>query len=85
MGTVPTGTAAASMIRCRTASDLPAGRQVHHRVGPVADGQQQFLQLARRIAGDGRLADVGVDLRPRGDADADRLEPLLPGGPCWPG
>ena len=51
--------------------DVGAGRQVHHRVGPVADRQAEFFHLALRIAGDGRLADIGVDLGPRGDADAD--------------
>ena len=56
--------------------DSVAGRKVHHRVGPVADRQQQLLQLALGVAGQGRLADVGVDLRPRGHADADRPQAL---------
>jgi hypothetical protein len=37
----------------------------------------QLLQLCLDCAGDGGVADVGVDLAPRGDADAHRFEPFL--------
>ena len=54
--------------------DLRPGGEVHHSVGPAADGQDQLLQLALRVARYGRLADVGIDLRPCGNANADRLQ-----------
>ncbi len=57
--------------------DLLAGREVHHGIGPVLHGGEKFFQLAGGVAGERRLADVRVDLRPRGNADADRLEALL--------
>ena len=56
--------------------DFLAGGEIHHGVGPVADRQRELFQFALRVAGDRRLADVGVDLRPGGDADADRLQVL---------
>ena len=56
--------------------DVRAGGEVHHRVGPVADRHQQLLQFALGIARNGRLADVRVDLRPRGDPNADGSEAL---------
>ena len=42
--------------------DVAAGRQVHHRVGAEVHGRVQLFQLAVDVAGDGRVADVGVDL-----------------------
>ena len=51
--------------------DLLAGREVHDRIRPEADGRQHLLDLAGGIARNGRLADVGVDLGACGDADAD--------------
>ncbi len=47
-----------------------AGREVHHRVGAVVHRGVQLLQLFVDIAGDRRIADVGVDLALRRDADA---------------
>jgi hypothetical protein len=43
------------------------GVEVHDAVGPEPDGGAKLLQLISRGAGDGRIADVGVDLalRPR--------------------
>ena len=61
--------------RLANAVDVLAGRQVHHRVGAVVHRGVQLLQLAFDVAGDGRVADVGVDLAARRDADAHRLEP----------
>ena len=56
--------------------DVAAGREVHHRVGAEVDRRVQLFQLAVDVAGDGRVADVGVDLGAGGDADAHRLQPL---------
>ena len=39
-----------------------AGGEVHHRVGAVMHRGVQLLQLFVNVAGDGRVADVGVDL-----------------------
>ena len=65
--------------------DVAAGREVHHRVGAEVDGHVQLVQLVVDVAGDGRVADVGVDLARGRDADAHRLQAELRGGPCWPG
>src|SRR5262249_7756490 len=54
--------------------DVPPGGQVHDGVGAEVDGRVQLLQLVVDLAGDGRVADVGVDLALGGDADAHRLE-----------
>src|SRR5271166_6025675 len=54
--------------------DASAGRKVHHRVGAVVNGGVQLLQLFVNIAGDGRVADVGVDFAARLDADGHRLQ-----------
>ena len=65
------------MIRPRTASmSSPVERSITVSA-PCFTAGKQFFQLAGGVAGNGRLADVRVDLRPRGDADADRLETLL--------
>ena len=58
------------------AVDAFAGREIHHRIGPVLQGREKLRQFALRIARQGRLADIGVDLRARGNADADRPEAL---------
>ena len=63
------------MIAWRMRVDVLAGREVHHRVGAEVDGRVQLLQLVLDVAGDGRVADVGVDLALGGDADAHRLQP----------
>ena len=57
--------------------DVAAGREVHHRVGAEVDGHLQLGQLVVDVGGHGRIADVGVDLAPRLDADAHRLEAEL--------
>jgi hypothetical protein len=59
------------------AVDVAAGGQVHHRVRAQVDGGVQLLQLVIDLAGDGRVADVRVDLALAGDADGHRLQPLL--------
>ena len=63
--------------RLADAVDIAAGRKVHHRVGAEMHGRVQLFQLGIDIAGDGRVADIGVDLGAGGDADAHRLQPLL--------
>ena len=40
-------------------------------------GRMQFFQLLAAVAGDGGVADVGVDFAPRGDADGHRFQPLF--------
>ena len=64
--------------------DVLAGREVHHRVGAEVDRRVQLLQLAVDVAGDGRVADVGVDLAAGRDADAHRLQPACQMVDCWP-
>ena len=54
--------------------DAAAGGEVHHRVGAVVHRGVQLLQLFVNVAGDGRVADVGVDLAARLDADGHRLQ-----------
>ena len=62
--------------RLADAVDVPAGGQVHHRVGAEVDGGVQLLQFVVHLAGDGRVADVRVDLARRRDADGHRLQLL---------
>ncbi len=50
--------------------DIAAGREVHHGVGAEVDGHLELGELVVDVGGDGRVADVGVDLAPRLDADA---------------
>ncbi len=57
--------------------DFLAGGEIHDRIGPVFHGGVQFIQLTAGIACHGRFADVGVDLCPRGNANADGPKPLL--------
>ena len=57
--------------------DVAAGGEVHHGVGAEVDGHPELGQLVVDVGGDGRVADVGVDLANGLDADAHRLEPLL--------
>ena len=54
--------------------DIAAGREVHDRVGAVVNGGVQLLQLFFHVRGDGRIADVGVDLAQRRYADRHRLQ-----------
>ena len=54
--------------------DVAAGGEVHHRVGAVVDGGVELLQFFVDFRGDGRVADVGVDLAEAGDADCHGLE-----------
>ncbi len=56
--------------------DVLAGREVHDRVGAEVDRHVQLVQLFAGVAGDGRVADVGVDLALDRRADRHRLEPL---------
>ncbi len=58
--------------------DVLAGRQIHHGVGAVVNGRVQFFQFLAHIAGDGAVADIGVDFALSGDADAHRFK--CPGG-----
>jgi len=57
--------------------DVCTGGEVHHRVGPVVDGGVDLLQLAVGVAGQRRVAQVGVDLGAAGDADAHRAQAFL--------
>ncbi len=57
--------------------DVAAGGQVHHGVGAELDGHLQLGQLVVDVGGDGRVADVGVDLAGGLDADPHRLQALL--------
>ncbi len=54
--------------------DVTAGGEVHHSVGAVVHGGVQFLQFFLRVRGDGRIADIGVDLAQRGHADGHGLK-----------
>ena len=54
--------------------DLAAGGQVHHRVGAQVDGHLELGQLVVDLRGDGRIADIGIDLAPGLDADPHRLQ-----------
>ncbi len=42
--------------------DVAAGGEIHHRVGAEVDGHFQLGELVVDVGGDGRVADVGVDL-----------------------
>src|SRR5690606_38272115 len=53
--------------------DVAAGAEVHHRVRAPADGPDHLVDLVGDIAGDGRIADVGVDLDQEVAADRHRL------------
>ena len=57
--------------------DLVARREVHHRVGPVTDCRADLFELAIRVAHQRRVSQVGVDLGPPGDADAERHEAVF--------
>ncbi len=57
--------------------DVAAGGEVHHRVGAEVDGHLELGQLVIDVGGDGRIADVGVDLADGLDPDSHRLETLL--------
>jgi hypothetical protein len=54
--------------------DVAAGGEVHDRVGAVVDGGVQLAQLFVDVGGERGVADVGVDLAERLDADAHRLQ-----------
>ena len=53
---------------------FPRGK-VHHGVGPEVNRHMQLLQFFVDIAGNCRVADIGVDLAFGCDADAHRFEP----------
>ena len=50
------------------------GGQIHHRIGPPAQGPLEFLDLFAAPAGDRRSAHIGVDLGSAGPADRHGVE-----------
>ncbi len=54
--------------------DVAAGGEIHHRVGAPADRPHHFLDFLLDRGGDGRVADIGVDLHQEVAADDHRLE-----------
>ena len=54
--------------------NVPAGRQVHDRVGAPADGPAHLLDLLLDRGGDGAVAEVGVEFHEEVAADDHRLE-----------
>ncbi len=54
--------------------DIAAGRQVHDIVGAPADRPHHFFDLFLHRRGDGRIADIGVDLDQEVAADDHRLD-----------
>ncbi len=54
--------------------DVAAGREIHDRIGAPADRPHHLLDLLLHGRGDGRVADVGVDLHQEVAADDHRLE-----------
>ena len=56
------------------ARDVAAGGQIHDRVGAVLHRVAQFFELFVDVRSDRGVADVGVDLAFRRDADGHRLE-----------
>ncbi len=73
------------MMRLADGVDVAAGGEVHDGIGAEMDGGVQLLQLVVDLAGDGGVADVGVDLARRGDADGHRLQAFREVDRCWPG
>ena len=57
--------------------DVFAGGKIHDGVGAEVDRCVEFFQFFLTVAGDGGVADVGVDFGFGGDADAHRFETLL--------
>ena len=53
--------------------NIIAGGEVHHRVCPPAAGPHRFLHLLMDGGGDGRIADIGVDLGEETLANDHRL------------
>ncbi len=54
--------------------DVPAGGEVHHRVGTPEGGPAELLDLVLDDRLDGGVADVGVDLHREAAADDHRLD-----------
>ncbi len=54
--------------------DVAAGGEVHHRVGAPADRPHHLLDFFLDRGGDGRVADIGVDLHQEVAADDHRLQ-----------
>ena len=54
--------------------DVAAGGEVHDSVCAEVDGGVQLAELFVDVRGEGGVADVGVDLAERGDADGHGLE-----------
>ena len=48
--------------RLADARDVAAGRKVHDRIGAVMDCDVELVEFFLDLGGDGRVADVGVDL-----------------------
>ncbi len=60
--------------RLANAGNIAAGGQIHHRVRAVPDGVLELLDLACNVRRGGGVADVGVHLAQRVDADAHGLQ-----------
>ena len=54
--------------------NVAAGGKIHDGVGAVVDGGVELFEFFVDLGGDGRVADVGVDLAQRGYADRHGLE-----------
>ena len=54
--------------------DVAAGGEIHDGVCAVVDGGVQLLEFGLDVGGDGGVADIGVDLALRLDADGHGLE-----------
>src|SRR5262249_40392925 len=59
------------------AVDVAAGREVHHCVGAEVNSGVQLVELFVDFAGDGGVADVGVDFARGGHADGHGFQALL--------
>src|SRR5579863_5131233 len=54
--------------------NVAASGKIHHSIGAVVNGGVQLLQLFGDVRCNGAVADVGVDLAKRLDADTHRLQ-----------
>ena len=54
--------------------NIPAGREVHHRIRAVVDGVVQFLEFFVNVRAGRGISDVRVDFAFAGDANGHRLE-----------
>ena len=60
--------------RATNAVDVSTGRQIHHSIRAVLDGDFELLDFAVRIGRHLRVADVGVDFHPGDFTDRHRLQ-----------